>query len=199
MNIALRVPQMSREEFLDWAEAQNERFEFDGFQPVAMVGGTRTHSQICQNIYFALRSRLAGTGCEPLGPDAGVATIGDAVRYPDALVSCTKGPGTDRLIPGVVVVFEVLSPTSDRTDRFDKVIEYRAVGSIRRYVIVEYRFVGLTVFHREPGTEDWTATVLTGSNTLSMPEIGIEVPVADIYAETDLQAGEGKMADRPPG
>jgi Uma2 family endonuclease len=194
MNIALRVPQMSREEFLDWAEAQNERFEFDGFQPVAMVGGTRTHSQICQNIYFALRSRLAGTGCEPLGADAGVATIGDAVRYPDALVSCTTGPGTDRLIPGVVVVFEVLSPTSDRTDRFDKVIEYRAVGSIRRYVLVEYRFVGLTVLHREPGTEDWTAAVLTGSDTLSMPEIGTEVPLGEIYAEIELIKSQRKVA-----
>jgi Uma2 family endonuclease len=195
MNIALRVPQMSREEFLDWAEAQNERFEFDGFQPVAMVGGTRTHSQICQNIYFALRSRLAGTGCEPLGPDAGVATIGNAVRYPDALVTRTKGLGTDHLIPDVVVVFEVLNPTSGRADRFDKVIEYRAVASIRRYIIVECRFVGLTVFHRGHGTEDWTAMVLTGSDTLRMPEIGIEVPVADIYAETEMPARHCKMTN----
>ncbi len=70
---------MTRAEFLDWTEAQNERFEFDGFQPIAMVGGTRIHSELCQNIYFALRSRVASTGCQPLGPDAGVATIGDVI------------------------------------------------------------------------------------------------------------------------
>jgi Uma2 family endonuclease len=138
MDVAIRKPSMTREQFLDWAQAREERYEFDGFQPVAKTGGTRNHGRICQNLYFALRNRLSGIGCEPLGPDVGVATIGDAVRYPDALVTCTKGAGTDRLVPGVVAVFEVLSPSSGRIDRIDKVREYRAVPSIRRYVIAEY-------------------------------------------------------------
>ena len=85
MSIAFHLPRMIREEFLDWAEAQEERYEFDGLQPVAMTGGNRDHSQISQNIYFAVRTQMKGTGGEPLGPDAGVATIGNAVRYPDAL------------------------------------------------------------------------------------------------------------------
>src|ERR1019366_4941164 len=109
--------------------------------------------QIAQNISFALRMRLKGTGCETLGPDAGVATIGDAVRYPDALVTCTKGPGTDRVVPGVVVVFEVLSPTSGRTDRIDKLREYQAVPSIRRYIILEHTSVGLAVYARAAGED----------------------------------------------
>ena len=190
MNVALRTPQMTREAFFEWAEAQDERYEFDGFRPVAMTGGNENHSQICQNIYFALRSRLIGKPCRVLGPDAGVATVGDAVRYPDALVTCTKGPGTNRLIPSPVVTFEVLSPTSGRTDRIEKVSEYRAVESIRRYVIIESRFPGLTVFHRAAGTIDWTATTLTASGALTMPEIGLEVPVAEFYADTDLLAAE---------
>ena len=115
-----------------------------------------------------------------------MATIGDAVRYPDALVTCTKGPGTDRLIPSPVVIFEVLSPTSGRTDRIEKVTEYRAVNSIRRYVIVESRFPGLTVFYRPAGTTDWTAITLTAADTLHMPEIRVGLPVAEFYADTDL-------------
>ncbi len=75
------MPRMTREEFLDWAEAQDQRYEFDGFEPVAMTGGTRNRSRIAQSIAFALRLRLRGTACEPLGPDAGVATVGNAVRY----------------------------------------------------------------------------------------------------------------------
>ena len=90
MTIALREPQMTRAQFFAWAEAQDARYEFDGVQPVAMTGGSVNHSQITLNIHFALRTRLRGIGCRPLGPDAGVATIGDAVRYPDALVTCTR-------------------------------------------------------------------------------------------------------------
>jgi Uma2 family endonuclease len=186
MNIIRRTQRMTRAEFLDWAEIQRARHEFDGFEPVAMTGGTRDHNQIRQNIYAALRSRLKGTGCTPLGPDAGVATIGDAVRYPDAVVTCTKGRGTDRLVPGVVLVCEVLSPTSGRVDRIDKLIEYRAVPTIRRYVILESTSVGMTVYARADGQAPWTATALTDNDVLSMPEIGAEVPVAEFYEGTDV-------------
>ena len=185
MNIALRQPLMTREQFLDWVQTQEGRYEFDGFQPVAMTGGTSNHSLICQNVSFALRTRLRGSGCKVLG-DAGLATVGDAVRYPDVLVTCAKYPGTVLLIPDAIVVFEVLSPSSGRTDRISKLIEYRAVPSIRRYVILEHRSADLTVFSRINGTTDWTAIALTADKTLDIPELGIAVPVQDLYEDVDL-------------
>jgi len=63
---------MTREEFFDWVQAQDTRFEFDGFAPVAMTGGNINHSQITQNILFSLRSRLRGSPCRALGPDVGL-------------------------------------------------------------------------------------------------------------------------------
>jgi len=186
MSTARHLPHMTREEFLDWAEAQDQRYEFDGFQPVAMTGGARNQSQIAGNIYFALRSRLRGTGCVPFGPDVGVATAGRAVRYPDALVTCTSGPGTARVVPGVVVVFEVLSPTSGHTDRIEKLREYLAVPSLRRYLILEHTSVGLTDHLRLKDGDPWIATALTDGDILRIPEIGIEVPVAEFYESTDL-------------
>ncbi len=185
MNIALRTPRMTREAFFDWAQAQNARYEFDGFQPVAMTGGSLNHNQISHNIYGGLRTRLRGSGCRPFGQDAGLATIGDAVRYPDALVTCSKVSGTARLVPGVVVVFEVLSPTSGRTDRIEKVREYHAVPSIRRYVILERASIGATVLVRADGAEAWAATALTEADTLRMPEIGIEIPLTDFYEDVE--------------
>jgi hypothetical protein len=37
---AAQRQRMSREQFLAWEERQERRFEFDGFQAVAMTGGT---------------------------------------------------------------------------------------------------------------------------------------------------------------
>ena len=182
MNILRRQPVMTRARFFAWAQAQDMRYEFDGSAPVAMTGGNLKHSQICQNLWFALRRRLSGTGCRPLGPDAGVATIGDTVRYPDALVTCTKITGEEYLTPGVIVVFEVLSPASGRMDRIVKVREYAAVPSIQRYVIVESSGVGLTVLERPAADQKWTVTtLLTAEDTLALPEIGIALPVAELY------------------
>ena len=177
---------MTRDQFFNWAQAQEERYEFDGFQPVAMTRGSLNHSIICQNIWSALRSRLRGSGCSMLGPDAGLATLGDAVRYPDALVTCAKVPGTARLAPDVAVVFEVLSPTSGRVDRISKVIEYRAVPSIRRYVILEHHSADLTVLSRADGDADWIAGALTADKTLDIPELGIAVPVQEFYEDVDF-------------
>ena len=129
---------MTRDQFFAWAEADGGRWEFDGFAPVAMTGGTVNRNQICQNLLASLRARLRGSGCRAFGLDVGLATVGDAVRYPDAMVSRAQVPGEARLVPGVVVVFEVLGPTSGRVDRIIKLREYRAVPTIRRYVILEY-------------------------------------------------------------
>ena len=170
----------SQEEFLAWAGTQEERFEFDGFAPRAMTGGSIDHNIICHNIIDALRGQLR-EGCRPLGPDVGLATIGSNIRYPDVMVSCGKLDGKALTASGVVVVFEVLSASTSSADRIIKLREYAAVPSIRRYVIVESTSVGLTVLERETAGEAWRATALTGDGTLSMPELNFEFPVAELY------------------
>ncbi len=88
------------------------------------------------------------------------------------------------------VVFEILSTSPSRTDRIDKLREYQATRSILRYVILEQDSIAATVFLRQ-GTE-WTAHAYAGADVLLMPEIGIEIPLADIYADAPLDAGEVK-------
>ena len=57
MNAPLRKP-WTQEEFFSWAERQEGRYEFDGFQPVAMTGGTAHHNRVMWGIHRALDRRL---------------------------------------------------------------------------------------------------------------------------------------------
>ncbi len=187
----------TQQQFFAWACHQEGRWEFDGFSPVAMTGGTVNHAIIMRNVHRALDSRLRGSGCRPLGPDAGMETSGAAVRYPDALVTCSSlhGQGTALTIPGAVVVFGIVSPSSSRTDRILKVREYATVPSVRRYVILESASAGLTVFERTQAEEAWTARTLTADETLHMPEIAIEIPVGELYEDIDF--GGDAPAEQP--
>ena len=185
MNVALSYP-WTAEQFLDWVGTQEGRYEYDGERIVAMTGGTSDHNRISQNIYAALRSRLRGTRCSYFGPDLGIRTIGEAVRFPDALITCTKFPGTDRLAAEPVVVFEVLSPGSGRRDRIEKAREYAAVTSIRCYVIIEGTAKGLQVLHRDAADTTFAALTLTEAGTLALPEVGISVPVAEFYEDVEF-------------
>ena len=193
MNVPIRKP-WTHEQFFAWAAAQEARYEFDGLQPVAKTGGNAGHSRIMRNVNLALGARLRGGPCEPLGPDAGLETVNNAVRYPDALVTCSRFENEDRVIPGVVVVFEVLSPTSGRVDRILKVREYAAVTSIRRYVILESTGVGVTVMERTEPDEAWRTTVLTSGDVIRMPEIGIEVPVTEFYESMSFPEDDEAIA-----
>jgi Uma2 family endonuclease len=191
MNAPLHKP-WTQDQFFTWAGSQEGRYEFDGFQPVAMTGGTANHSVIMRNLHRALDRRLQDSVCQYLGPDAGLATVETGVRYPDALITCSKFPGNARTIPGVVAVFEIVSPGTSRVDRIVKVREYAAVPSIRRYVILESNTVGITVFERLNAETVWSAATLTGEDTLYMPEIGSEIPVSEFYDRVDF-SGDNEL------
>jgi Uma2 family endonuclease len=188
MSVAVRKP-MSLAEFLAWEDRQELRWEFDGFEPVAMTGGTRAHEIIGGNIRFALQSRLPGTRCRVFGPTLKIEVAG-RIRYPDAFVACTPGPASQTVVRDPVVVFEVLSESTSRTDRIEKLREYGATPSIQRYVILEQDAIAAMVFVRR-GT-DLVAETLTADDTLRMPEIGVEVPMAAFY--TDIELAEAASA-----
>jgi Uma2 family endonuclease len=177
---------MTEEQFFAWTPSQDGRYEFDGFRPVAMVGGTANHGLICGNLMYQLKARLRGTGCVPTGGEGpGVKTTGGKIRYPDAVVTCTKFGGRDRLIPNPVVVFEVLSESSFHMDYVVKLREYHALPSVKRYFIIEQTEIGVTAYGRL-GDEAhdkalWTATPFLDGDVLDLPEIGIQLPVADLY------------------
>jgi Uma2 family endonuclease len=169
------------EKFFAWAGHQEGRYEFDGEQPVAMTGGSNRHAIIMRDLHRALDRRLRGTPCQSLGPDAGIATIGNAIRYPDALVTCTKQIEEARTVEGVVIAFEIVSPTSVRTDHTLKVREYAAIVSMRRYIIIESAAPGLLVLHRQNSNDPWTALPLSAGDLLKLPELGMEMPVDELY------------------
>jgi Uma2 family endonuclease len=169
---------MTAEEFLAWEERQDERYEFDGFRPIAMTGGTFAHGIIGRNVRTELDNRLRGSRCIPLGPDMKIAVAG-RFRYPDAIVVCSPVDRKATVIANPVVVFEVLSDGTARIDHFDKLREYTATASIRRYVILQQDGIGATVYVRD-GDRMVVETVARG-DTLRLPEIEVEIPVDDLY------------------
>ncbi len=182
MNVALRQP-MTVEEFLDWEGRQELRYEFDGFQPVAMTGGTRAHDAIQVNVVIALGSRLRGKSCRVNGSNLKIEVMG-SIRYPDAYVTCGSIQLDGMVAPDPVVIFEVLSKGTARTDRIVKNHEYASTSSVQRYVMLEQAQIAGTMFERVG--DDWVGHLLGANSILTMPEIGIELPLAELYEGLDM-------------
>jgi Uma2 family endonuclease len=186
MSIALRKP-MTLAEFLTWEERQELRYEFDGFEPVDMTGGTLAHDQITFNLRMALATRLAGKPCQPFGPNVKIIVDGRA-RYPDVFVVCQKVDMNASVAEIPLIVFEVTSEGTGKTDLIDKNREYRATPSILRYVILQQTHPSAIVFERR--AEDWLSEIVSGEDAnLELPEIGITVPLSEVYANVGISGG----------
>lgn len=182
MSASLRSP-MTLAEFLAWEERQELRYEFDGLCPVAMVGGTQEHHLIQANLTAILHGRLRGKPCRVFGDGMKIQVAG-RIRYPDALIVCSKHPRGTTVFADPVVVFEVISPSTAGTDRIVKNQEYWDTPSILRYVMLEQDFAGAMVLHRDGA--HWAVTVVSGDGVIALPEIGIALPLAELYEGVEL-------------
>ena len=191
MSAALQPP-MSLDAFLDWERRQDTKHEFDGTRPVAMAGGSVEHAAIQANLMFAIGARLLGGPCRMYGSDLKISAAG-SIRYPDAFVVCSPVPRGASVVDDPVVVFEVLSRSTSFTDRIEKNLEYRRTPSIRRYVILEQTSQAATVYARDGA--DWKAETPMGEADLALPEIGLTVPLSELYRDVAFPTGHDGAGD----
>jgi Uma2 family endonuclease len=186
MSIALQNS-MTLDEFLAWEEKQQLRWEFDGSVPMAMTGGTAAHSAIQLNLYLAVGGRLRGQRCRMYTADLKI-QVADSIRYPDGFVVCSPVSGPTLIVTHPVVVFEILSPSTAGVDFGVKNEEYRDTPSIQRYVMLAQDEQRATVFERID--DDWVGHIMSGDVVLRMPEIGIEIPLAELYIGVQFPSGK---------
>jgi Uma2 family endonuclease len=141
-------------------------------------GVTRALSRIQGNLTAALVTKLRGKPCEFHGPELKIEVAG-RIRYRDGFVTCSPGVNAGTVVQDAVVIFEIQSPSTGSVDRIDKNDEYRATASVQRYVMLEQDRVAATVFSRVG--DDWIGHVYVGDAILAMPEIGLEVPLPELY------------------
>lgn len=175
---------MTLDEFLAWDDTQAGRWEFDGFEPVAMTDVTQAHAILQANLFYAIGARLKAKGgpCRFLGPELRITTALGTARCPDGIVACGPIVPRARNQPDPVVLFEILSDSTGATDRVLKAREYRATPSVRRYVMLEQTRVAIATLTR--GADGvWTPDELLEGDSLHLPEIGLEpIPLAELYA-----------------
>ena len=184
MPIVQRQSNWTIDSFLEWEATKDLRFEFNGFEPVAMVGAKLGHNLIILNGVMALRRRLRR--CSVFAETAKL-RMAHSVRYPDLMVVCSAIDPNASEVTDPVVVMEVLSDGTSAQDRIVKNQEYRDTPSIQHYAILEQDRVAATVFAR--AGSDWTGQLLVGRDAvLVFREIDVEIPLAEFYEGMEIEA-----------
>ena len=83
------------------------------------------------------------------------------------------------------MIFEVLSPDTERVDRGEKRLNYQTLPSLEAYCLVDQFRVAVTVYRRT--ADGWTSEFMSEkTDTLRLSCIGCELPLAAIYERTGL-------------
>ena len=76
-------------------------------------------------------------------------------------------------------MIEVLSPSTARFDRREKVASYREIPSIEEYVLVAQKPAHVLIYRR---AEQWKPQVIESlDGVLDLRSVGLALPVARIY------------------
>jgi Uma2 family endonuclease len=114
-------PLVSVREYLEMLEKSEVKYEYWDGEVVAMAGASRRHILISGNIYANLWQKLKGSGCRPMGGDQLIRRKGvNRYVFADVVVECKDAqiePGAVEALNDPVVVFEVLSPSTELMDR----------------------------------------------------------------------------------
>jgi Uma2 family endonuclease len=188
---------MTFEEFVDWEQRQELKHEFVDGRTVAMAGGTEAHNTIRVNLITASSPKLRGSPCRPFPSDMLVRTGSGRGRYPDMTIDCGPRRDDNLFAPHPAVVFEVLSPDTQKQDRTVKLADYNATPAILHYVLIEQDEPLVDVYSRGPhGDFSLRPQEISGLDSIvELPAIGISLTMSEIYDGLEF---EPAAIDEPP-
>lgn len=176
---------ISPQEYLARERQADHKSEYLDGAMIAMVGTSRTHNLIVWNVLASLHRQMRERTCEAYGNDMRVKVSPTGLyTYPDVAALCGEVQLEDAqqdtlLNPSTIV--EVLSPSTEAYDRGAKFAHYRALTSLREYVLIAQDTLRLELYERQPN-ERWLLTAVESLEaSVTMPSIDCVVKLAEVY------------------
>jgi Uma2 family endonuclease len=184
---------ISPEQYLEIERTSHEKHEYYAGQMYAMAGSSLSHSQISTNLSGEMRNRLKGNPFAAHGGDLRIVVYETGLyTYPVALVICgePRFRGNRKVtVLNPTILFEVLSGTTEKYDRGDKVRHYRKIGSLKQFVMVSQFKPHVEVYSRLGS--DWKLTEYDGTDSvMTLEALEIEVPLSEIYDRVSFEGSE---------
>ncbi len=178
---------MTVEEYFQLEEHDPEtRYEYIDGHVYAMAGGTANHDTIKSNIQRILWNLLHGSKCRVYSSDMKVYISETRYFHPDVIVTCDpRDRGTIQAIQSPRLVVEVLSPTTELTDRTWKLKNYRAHPTIEEYVLIDSRSFKIEIYHKEQNK--WIYEAFEGDDEIMLNSLGVHFSLMEAYADVEFE------------
>ena len=183
--VAQRDEWLSIEDFLALdRESLDQKYEYiDGYM-YALAGGSGNHSLIISNTHIIIGVHLAHSPCATLTEMT--LKIHNACFLADVMVTCNEMDieenKTYMEFPKLVI--EVLSPSTEKVDRKEKLLRYLDCPSIQEYVLISQDMILVEVFVRKD--LEWRYRKYISGENVELKSIGLIFPIEKLYERVIL-------------
>ena len=181
---AAAQPVLSIEDYLEGERHSDVRHEYIDGEVYAMVGASDRHGLIVNALAYALTPPARRRGCQLFSSDMKVRLNiagQEMFYYPDLLLSCDP---TDREIyfrRHPCLIIEVLSESTERIDRREKLLACQTLPSLQEYLLVAQDRRRVEVFRR---VKEWHIEVIEAGE-INLHCLDTAITLDEIYAEVE--------------
>ena len=173
---------MSYEKYLEFEDRSETKHEYVNGFVYAMAGGTPEHGRLAMRFGYLLRSALGDRPCEIFSSDVRVRVEATGrSTYPDLSVVCGPiRPASDDkdALTNPVVVVEILSESTEASDRGEKWAHYQRLEALQEYVLVSQTDRRVEVYRRTDAS--WTYETHTAGE-IPLESLGVRLSISDLY------------------
>lgn len=160
--------------------ADDLKYEYVNGQVYAMAGASRNHNRLSRNLTTRLDVHLRGSRCEAFQGDmkVGIKTANEQhFYYPDVHVTCQ--PETNRYYnTAPCLIVEVLSDSTARIDRYEKLVAYRLLSSLQEYVLCSQEIPHVEIYRQRT---EWQAEYFVTGESFTLESVGLTLAVNELY------------------
>jgi Uma2 family endonuclease len=202
MALPASQPYLSEEEYLAGELLSDVKHEYIDGVAYAMAGASKNHQRLCSTINRLFGNHLSGRPCDVYSSDVKV-KAGQDFFYPDVMVVCEDKTSHEYYTESPVIIVEILSKSTRRTDRALKRLAYQRLPSLQEYVLIEQDFVEVEICRR---AKHWQSEFYFLGDEACFASIDLTLAVVEIYARVANEdmaeflkaAAQAKPADSLP-
>lgn len=176
---------MTAAEYLEMERAAIEKHEYYKGEVFAISGARLRHNHIQTNFVGTVYSYLRGKSCNVFGSDLRIHIPTNSLyTYPDAVIVCGEPAMLDNEMDTLlnpVVIVEVLSKSTQSYDRGDKFMLYRAIPSLKEYIMINSESIGVEHYTRQEAGKWELEELKSLSDTINIRSIDLRLPLQQLY------------------
>jgi Uma2 family endonuclease len=178
---------ISVEDYLESERYSPVRREYYHGEVYAMAGASDNHGRIAINLITVLATHLRNSPCEPFSNDIKVRVTPTVFYYPDILVSCEGNPESPYFRNSPILIVEIVSRSTERVDRTEKVFAYQQIPSLQEYAVIDQYRMEVQV-HRRQENGGWITYFFNElDDIVEFTSVDLTIPLPEIYRRVTFE------------